>query len=237
MSFRYNEADVLEQVSLKVAAGEVVAIVGKSGAGKTTLVNLIPRFYDPTQGIVLIDGMDIRTVTLRSLRQQIGVVTQETFLFHDTIEANIAYGKVGAAHTEVSEAARLAHAHEFIERTSGGYQAVIGERGMKLSGGERQRIAIARAILKNPPILILDEATSQLDSESERYVQEAIERLMKGRTVFVIAHRLSTIVNADRIVVLEGGRLVETGSHDELLRKEGPYKKLYAVQLQEVTKS
>lgn len=232
VSFRYDTHNVLQNVSLNVSVGEVIAIVGKSGAGKTTLVNLIPRFYDPTQGSVLIDGADIRTITLSSLRQQIGAVTQETFLFHDTIEANIAYGKVGATSPEIQEAARLAHAQEFILQAPGGYQAVIGERGMKLSGGERQRIAIARAILKNPPILILDEATSQLDSESERYVQEAIERLMKGRTVFVIAHRLSTIVNANRIVVLEGGRMVEAGSHAELLKREGLYKKLHAVQFQ-----
>ncbi len=234
VSFRYHENDVLQHVSLDVSAGEVIAIVGRSGAGKTTLVNLIPRFYDPTQGSVLIDGVDLRSVTLRSLREQIGVVTQETFLFHDTIEANIRYGRLDATAAEVAAVARMAHAHEFISRTPGAYQAVIGERGMKLSGGERQRLAIARAILKNPPVLILDEATSQLDTESERYVQEAIEALMKGRTVLVIAHRLSTIVNADRIVVLEGGRVVEVGPHAELLKKDGLYKKLYSIQVQEV---
>ena len=232
--FRYKDTKVLQDISLKVASGEVIAIVGRSGAGKTTLVNLIPRFYDPAEGSLLIDGVDLRTVTLKSLRSQIGVVTQETFLFHDTIEANIGYGKIGASREAIAEAARLAHAHEFIARTPEGYQTVIGERGTKLSGGERQRIAIARAILKNPPILILDEATSQLDSESERYVQEAMERLMKGRTVFIIAHRLSTVVNADRIVVLEEGRIVETGRHSELVKKEGPYKKLYSIQFQEV---
>ncbi len=236
VSFRYpgKESDALQEVTLSVKAGEVIAIVGRSGAGKTTLVNLIPRFYDPTAGTILIDGTDIREVTLQSLREQVGVVTQETFLFHDSIEANIAYGRAGATTSEIEGAARLAHAGEFISRIPEGYQAVIGERGVKLSGGERQRIAIARAILKNPPILILDEATSQLDSESERYVQEAIERLMKGRTVFVIAHRLSTVVNADRIVVLEQGRMIEVGGHSELLKKDGLYKKLYSVQFQEV---
>ncbi len=232
VSFRYDGVNVLHHISLTVSTGEVIAIVGRSGAGKTTLVNLIPRFYDPTQGSIFIDGVDLRSVTLRSLRDQIGVVTQETFLFHDTLEANIAYGKAGATQAEIIEAARLAHADEFIAQLPGTYQTVIGERGMKLSGGERQRIAIARALLKNPPLLILDEATSQLDSESERYVQEAIERLMEGRTVFVIAHRLSTIVHADRIVVLEGGRMAEVGSHPELLQKNGLYKKLYSIQFQ-----
>ncbi|MFH1857448.1 MAG: ABC transporter ATP-binding protein [Candidatus Omnitrophota bacterium] len=236
VSFRYQEKEmeVLQGISLTVSAGEVIAIVGRSGAGKTTLVNLLPRLYDPTKGNILIDGVELREVTLRSLREQIGVVTQETFLFHDTIEANIAYGRLGSSKGDIVEAARLAHAHDFIMRSPGGYQAVIGERGLKLSGGERQRIAIARAILKNPPLLILDEATSQLDSESERFVQEAIERLMKGRTVFVIAHRLSTIVNANRIVVLEKGRLAEFGTHTELLQRNGIYKKLYSVQFQEV---
>jgi len=236
VSFRYNDTPILQELSLSISVGEVIAIVGRSGAGKTTLVNLIPRFYDPTEGGVFIDGTDLRSVTLRSLREQVGLVTQETFLFHDTVWANIAYGKMNAAASEIEEAARLAHADEFIPRLEKKYHTMIGDRGMKLSGGERQRIAIARAILKNPPILILDEATSQLDSESERWVQEAIERLMKGRTVFVIAHRLSTVVSADRIVVLEGGRLVEVGNHAELLQKEGVYKKLYSIQLQEVTK-
>ena len=232
--FRYDTRDVLQDISFTVFPGKVVAIVGRSGSGKTTLVNLIPRFYDPNQGAIFIDGIDLRSVTLHSLRAQIGVVTQETFLFHDTVETNIAYGKVGAVSFEIEKAARLAHAHEFISRLPNGYQTVIGERGMKLSGGERQRIAIARAILKNPPILILDEATSQLDTESERYVQAALEQLMKGRTVFVIAHRLSTIVNADWIVVLDGGRVMEVGTHVELLKREGLYKKLYSIQFQEV---
>ena len=236
VSFRYPDKgeDILKHLSFTVEPGEVIALVGKSGVGKTTLVNLIPRFYDPTAGSIRLDGVDLREVTLKSLREQVGIVTQETFLFHDTIKANIAYGRVGAADYDIVRASQQANAHLFITRLPQIYDTVIGERGMKLSGGERQRIAIARALLKNPPILILDEATSQLDSESERFVQEAIEELMKGRTVFVIAHRLSTIVNANRIIVLEGGEVVEMGAHAELLQKNGLYKKLYSIQFQEV---
>jgi subfamily B ATP-binding cassette protein MsbA len=221
----------LRDVSFAVPAGEMVAIVGSSGAGKTTLVNLIPRFYDVSSGAVLIDGTDVRAVTLRSLRHQVGIVTQETVLFDDTIAVNIAYASPGSTAAEIEQAARAAHAHEFILAQPQGYQTRIGERGQKLSGGQRQRLAIARALLKNSPILILDEATSALDAESEQLVQEALATLMRNRTAFVIAHRLSTVRRADKIVVLEGGRIVEIGTHDELLgRAESVYAKLYARQ-------
>jgi subfamily B ATP-binding cassette protein MsbA len=199
--FGYADQDILKGINLTVKKGEILAIVGPSGTGKTTMVDLIPRFYDPKKGRILIDGVDIRNVDIKSLRQQIGVVTQETILFNDTIAANISYGKPGASQEEIDRAAVQAYAYDFIRRLPLGYETVIGDRGTKLSGGERQRIAIARALLKNPPILILDEATSQLDSESERLVQEALDRLIQGRTVFVIAHRLSTVRNAHRIVV------------------------------------
>ncbi len=228
--FRYADHDVLRDIKLKVEKGQMLAIVGPSGVGKSTLVDLIPRFYDPSQGRVIIDGEDLKDVTLRSLRQQIGIVTQEVILFNDTIRANIAYGNLKASMEDIERSAKEAHAHDFIKQFPAGYDTVIGDRGIKLSGGERQRLAIARALLKNPPILILDEATSQLDSESERIVQEALDRLVQGRTVFVIAHRLSTIKNANRIIVLNKGMIVEEGSHAELFAKDGFYRRLYQMQ-------
>jgi len=228
--FSYAEQDILKGINLEIRKGEVLAIVGPSGAGKSTLVDLIPRFYDPKKGSILIDGVDIRDFSLSSLRQQIGIVTQETILFNDTIRANIAYGKPDTPIKDIEAAAMQAHAHDFIQHLPAGYDTMIGDRGMKLSGGERQRIAIARALLKNPPILILDEATSQLDTESERIVQEAIDKLIRGRTVLVVAHRLSTICNAHKIIVLDNGSLVEQGNHKELLGKNGLYSRLYEVQ-------
>ena len=229
--FSYETGDVvLHDVDLSVASGEVVAIVGPSGAGKSTLLDLLARFYDPTVGRVTIDGVDLRDVDLKSLRRLLGIVTQETILFNDTVRNNIAYGLDGAADEEILAAAEAANAHGFISAMPDGYNTEIGERGVMLSGGERQRIAIARAILKNPPILILDEATSSLDTESERLVQEAIEHLLRGRTVLVIAHRLSTVRNADRIVVLDGGAVRETGTHEDLMSLGGLYRYLYDMQ-------
>ncbi|MGB8115997.1 MAG: ABC transporter ATP-binding protein [Candidatus Sulfotelmatobacter sp.] len=225
---------VLHDINLEVRRGEVVAIVGSSGSGKSTLVHLIPRFFDVSEGRLLIDGCDVREVTLASLREQIGVVTQETVLFNDTVRNNIAYGQPHVALQQVEAAARAALAHDFIKALPRGYDEVIGERGVRLSGGERQRIAIARAILKNAPILILDEATSALDSESEALVQSALHNLMSGRTVFVIAHRLSTVRRADRIVVIENGAIADIGAHDELMTKLGTYRRLYDLQFADV---
>ena len=233
VSFRYDgdRRPTLRQVSFEIAAGKMVAIVGRSGAGKTTLVNLLPRFFDVTNGAILVDGLDIRDVTLASLRAQIAMVTQETVLFDDTIERNIAYGMPGATREQIEQAARAANAHDFIAAMPGGYDTVIGERGQRLSGGQRQRLAIARALLRNSPILILDEATSSLDAESERVVQEALDRVMEHRTTFVIAHRLSTILRADKILVLKDGSIVETGTHASLLARPGVYAQLYETQL------
>jgi subfamily B ATP-binding cassette protein MsbA len=233
VTFGYNSDMILRDLDLEVAVGEKVAIVGASGAGKSTLVNLIPRFFDPARGAVLVDGTDIRKTTLRSLRSLIGLVTQETILFNDTIYANIAYGRPGATKEQIVEAARVAYAHDFITSLPRGYETVVGERGLMISGGERQRICIARAILKDAPILILDEATSALDSEAAKIVQEALGNLLQGKTAFIIAHSFATVLKADRIAVLDDGRIVQQGKHQELLENSPLYRRLYEMQFQD----
>lgn len=231
VTFEYRPGEpVLSDISFNVAKGSVVALVGPSGGGKTTLLDLLARFYDVTDGSIAIDGTDIRDFPIRGLRSALGIVSQETILFHDTVRANIAYGSSNPSQEAIRQAAVTAHAHDFITRLPQGYETVVGERGTELSGGQRQRLAIARAILRDPPILVFDEATSALDTESERLVQEAIDRLLEGRTVFVIAHRLSTVQRADQILVVEGGRIVERGTHQDLLKRAGLYRHLYELQ-------
>lgn len=233
VSFRYDDEMILKHIHFRLRCGEKVALVGSSGAGKTTLVNLLPRFYDVTEGKILIDGVDIRRVSLKSLRDQIGVVTQQTLLFNDTVRSNIAYGRPDVPEEELIRTAKMANAHDFIMKLPQGYNTIIGEQGVRLSGGQRQRISIARALLKNAPILILDEATSSLDTESEREVQRALDKLMERRTVLVIAHRLSTVRNVDKILVLSEGELVEEGTHEDLMTGGGEYRKLYELQFQD----
>jgi subfamily B ATP-binding cassette protein MsbA len=231
VGFEYAPGEpVLEEIDVEVRAGQVVALVGPSGAGKSTLIDLVPRFHDPTHGRITLDGVDLRELRLAELRALLGIVTQETILFHDTVRNNIAYGCADATDAEVQAAARAANAHDFIAAMPEGYDTVIGERGVRLSGGQRQRIAIARALLRNPPILILDEATSALDTESERLVQQAIDELLHDRTVLVIAHRLSTVRQADLILVMQDGRIVQRGTHDELMAEGGMYRRLYELQ-------
>jgi subfamily B ATP-binding cassette protein MsbA len=233
VSFTYGDPGqpALEAIDLAIAPGQTVALVGPSGAGKTTLANLVPRFYHPTRGRVLLDGQDLESLSLKSLRANIALVSQDVVLFNDTVAANIAYGAMsGMTERDIAAAAEAAHAMEFISAMPQGLATLIGENGVKLSGGQRQRLAIARALLKNAPVLVLDEATSALDTESERHVQAALEALMRGRTTIVIAHRLSTVENADRIVVLDRGRIAETGTHRELLERGGIYDKLYRIQ-------
>ncbi len=236
VSFAYDEKKVLDGIDLQVRAGQCVAFVGSSGSGKTTLVNLIPRFFDVIEGCIELNGADLRSLTVRSLRSQIGIVTQETVLFNRSVADNISYGSPNATQEQIEDAAKRANAHKFIMELEDGYDTVIGERGSLLSGGMAQRVAIARALLKNPPILILDEATSALDTESERLVQSALDELMKDRTVFVIAHRLSTIAHADMIVVMDQGKVVEQGTHDELLAQAGKYKYFYEIQFSKDSK-
>jgi len=234
VSFAYDsKKEILSDVNLKASPGEVVAIVGRSGAGKSSLVNLIPRFYDVTNGSILIDGIEIKDVKLFDLRSVLGIVPQETFLFSGSIRDNIAYAKISATDEEIIACAKMANAHDFITGLPDGYQTLVGERGVRLSGGEKQRVAIARSLLRNPKILIFDEATSSLDTESESLVQDAIKNMMKGRTTFVIAHRLSTVQNADKIIVLDNGKIVEDGDHNTLLAKNGIYRKLYEIQFRD----
>jgi ABC-type multidrug transport system fused ATPase/permease subunit len=223
---------VLHDVEFRVASGERVAVVGPSGAGKSTIIKLLLRFYDVGAGRITVDGWDVRELTLASLRDQIGMVAQEPFLFNGTVRENLAYGRLEAGDEEVEAAARAAHAHEFIAAMPEGYQTLIGERGVKLSGGQKQRLAIARALLKDPPMIILDEATSNIDSETEVQIQDALDRLIVDRTTLIIAHRLSTLRSVDRIIVLDRGRIVETGRHDELLERRGLYATLYDAQFQ-----
>ena len=232
--FAYDTGDeVLHGVSFEVKRGEVVALVGASGAGKSTALDLLARFHDPTSGRITVDGVDLRDAAVATLRAQLGIVTQETILFHDSVRANIAYGRPDCPAEQLEAAARAAHAHAFIEKLPEGYDTLIGDRGLRLSGGERQRLAIARALLKNPPVMLLDEATSALDTESERLVQEALERLMQDRTVLVIAHRLSTVQHADRILVFDQGRIVEAGTHAQLLGRDGQYRRLHDLQFRD----
>jgi subfamily B ATP-binding cassette protein MsbA len=228
-----DHGNALTEINLQIEPGMKVALVGASGAGKSTILSLLLRFYDPQSGRVLIDGRDLRDLTIHSLREQIGIVTQESFLFHDTIRENIRFGRLDATHDEIEEAARLAHAHEFIMAQPQGYETIVGDKGCMLSGGQQQRISIARALLKGAPILLLDEATSALDSESEKMIQDALEKLAKGRTVIAIAHRLSTILGSDMIVVMDQGRIVATGTHAELLNSSEHYANLYSLQFRE----
>nr|MBC8552092.1 ATP-binding cassette domain-containing protein [Candidatus Brocadiales bacterium] len=230
VNFAYDTIPVLKDINLTVQRGQIIAIVGESGAGKSTLLDLVPRFYDPVNGSIKIDGTDIRLIKRDSLLDQIAIVSQQTFLFNRSFKENILCGRRDASTEEIQDAAKAANIHDFIINLPKGYDTVVGEQGVKLSGGQKQRVTIARAILKNAPILILDEATSSLDSESEKLVQDALDNLMKGKTTFVIAHRLSTIRHADRIIVLKRGCIVETGTHEELIDKESEYKKQYRIQ-------
>jgi len=230
VSFSYGETKVLQDINFTLEKGKTIALVGPSGGGKSTLADLVPRFYDPTEGQILLDGIDLKRISTQELRSLLGIVTQESILFNDTVYNNIAFGMDGVTEDQVMEAAKIANAHDFIVKMEHGYQSYIGDRGIKLSGGQRQRLSIARAVLKNPPILILDEATSALDSESELLVQEAITKLMSQRTTLVIAHRLSTIQHADEILVIDKARIVQRGTHAALLEQEGLYQKLSTIQ-------